>query len=67
MNIMKHYYNFQFNIFSHAIYFCNGEAEFLEFLPSSVLRDPLEIIILKCWFAAQEAFLIIGNVENNWI
>ncbi len=31
-------------------------------LPSSVSHDPSEII---CWFAAQETFLIIINVENS--
>ncbi len=33
-------------------------------LQSSVSHDPSEIIII-CWFAAQETFLIIINVENS--
>ncbi len=33
-------------------------------LQSSVSHDPSEIIII-CWFAAQEIFLIIINVENS--
>ncbi len=32
-------------------------------LQSSVSHDPSEIILI-CWFAAQETFLIILNVEN---
>ncbi len=31
---------------------------------SSVSHDPSEIILI-CWFAAQETFLIIINVENS--
>ncbi len=32
-------------------------------LQSSLSHDPSEIILI-CWFTAQEAFLIIINVEN---
>ncbi len=43
------------------------KAEFSSsFLQSSVSHDPSEIIII-CWFAAQETFLIIINVENSLI
>ncbi len=35
-------------------------------LPSSVSHDPSEIILI-CWFAAQETFLDIINVENNCV
>ncbi len=28
-------------------------------------RDPSEIILI-CWFAAHETFIIITNVENSW-
>ncbi len=31
---------------------------------NSVSHDPSEIILI-CWFAAQETFLIIINVENG--
>ncbi len=34
-------------------------------LQSSVSHNPSEII-LKCWFASQETFLIIVNVENRY-
>ncbi len=34
------------------------------FLQSSVSHDPSEIILM-CWFAAQDTFLIIMNV-GNW-
>ncbi len=33
-------------------------------LQSSVAHDPSEIILIW-WFAAQETFMIIKNVENN--
>ncbi len=32
---------------------------------SSVSHNPSEIILI-CWFAAQETFLIIINAENSW-
>ncbi len=39
------------------------QAEFsASLLQSSVSHDPSEIILI-CWFAAQETFLIIINVE----
>ncbi len=37
---------------------------FLKVLNSSESHDPSEIILI-CWFGAQEAFLIIINVENS--
>ncbi len=41
------------------------KAEFsASLLQSSVSHDPSEIILI-CWFAAQETFLIIINVENG--
>ncbi len=33
-------------------------------LQSSVSHDPSEIILI-CWFAAKETFIIIINVENS--
>ncbi len=42
---------------------CDGKAEFsASLLQSSVSRDPSEIILI-CWFAAQETFIFIINVE----
>ncbi len=35
-------------------------------LQSAVSHDPSEIILI-CWFAAQETFLDIINVENNCV
>ncbi len=40
------------------------KAEFSASLQSSESHDPSEIILI-CWFAAQETFLIIINVENS--
>ncbi len=37
---------------------------FSSFLQSSVSHDLHQIIVI-CWFAAQETFLIIFNVENS--
>ncbi len=28
-------------------------------------HDPSEIILI-CWFAAQQTFIIISNIENSW-
>ncbi len=42
-------------------YCCEFSASFLQ---SSVSHDSSEIILI-CWFAAQETFLIIINVENS--
>ncbi len=45
--------------------YCDGKAEFAaSLLQSSVSHDPSEIILI-CWFAAQEIFLIIQNVERK--
>ncbi len=42
------------------------KAEFsASLLQSWVSRDPSEIILTR-WFAAQETFLIIINVENSF-
>jgi len=42
-----------------------SKAEFsASLLQFSVSHDPWEIIQI-CWFAAQETFLIIINVENS--
>ncbi len=38
------------------MYYCDGSFQ------SSVSRDPSEIILI-CWFAAQETFII--SVENS--
>ncbi len=41
------------------------KAEFsASLLQSSVSHDPSEIILI-CWFAAQETFLIVIGVENS--
>ncbi len=51
-------------MFLNVIYFCDGKAEFsASLLQSSVSCDPSEIII-KCWFSAQETFLIIINAKK---
>ncbi len=43
------------------------KAEFsASLLQSSASHDPSEIILI-CWFAAQDTFLIIINVENVWV
>ncbi len=34
-------------------------------LQSLVSHNPLEIILI-CWFGAQETFIIIINVKNNF-
>jgi len=47
--------------FWNVIYSC--EAEF-KAISLSMARDPSEIILI-CWFAAQETFLVIINVENG--
>ncbi len=63
------YYNHLKNAFYLNIFFiCNlymwCKAEFsASLLQSSVSQDPSEIILIY-WFAAQETFLIIINVEN---
>ncbi len=49
----------------NAIYSCDDKAEF----SSSLLQSTLQchMIILICWFASQEIFLIIIiNVENSY-
>jgi len=48
---------FYFNIISFNLY---GKAEFTVF---TVSYDPSEIILI-CWFAAQDTFII--NVENGF-
>ncbi len=46
------------------MYSCDGKAEFsASLLQSLVSHAPSEIIII-CWFAAQETFLI--DVENSY-
>jgi len=42
------------------MYSCDGIK------PNFVSHDPSEIILI-CWFAAQETFLIIINVKNSCI
>ncbi len=66
---MKHYYNLKELC---SIWICFKiqfisviKAEFsASLLQTSVSHDPSEIILI-CWFAAQETFLIIINVENS--
>ncbi len=55
-NIMKYFYNLEY-LFSLWIYFK------VQCIPL-VSHDPSEIII-KCWFAAQDTFIIIINVKNG--
>jgi len=56
---------FYFIIFQNVIFSCDGKAEFsASLLQSSVSHDPSENILM-CWFAAQETFPIIFNVENS--
>ncbi len=61
---MVFYFNvyFQYNV----LFWCNAEfpAVINSSLQSSVSHDPSEINIMY-WFAAQETFLIIVNVENR--
>ncbi len=58
---------FYLNIFLNAIYACDDSCIFS--IKVSVSHDLSEILkrnpeILKSWFAAQETFLFIINVEN---
>ncbi len=47
------------------MYFCDDKAKFsASLLQSSVSHDSSEIILI-CWFAAQETFITIINVENS--
>ncbi len=56
---------FFFNLFVKYNLFLWCKAEFsASLLQSSVSHDPSEIILI-CWFAAQETFLIINNAENS--
>ncbi len=49
--------------FIHVIH--DGKGDFsVSLLQSSVSNDPSEIILI-CWFAAQERFIIIINVKNR--
>ncbi len=54
-SILKYYYNLK-ELFSIVMYSAS-------LLQSSVSHDPSEIIII-CWFAAQETFLI--SLENSF-
>ncbi len=48
-----------------ATFYCDGKDECTaSLLQSSVSHDPSEIILI-CWFAVQDTFLIIINVENS--
>ncbi len=67
--LFDHKYNKKSCIVKY-IFKCNlflwCKTEFWASLPqSSVSHDPSEIILI-CWFDAQEAFLIIINVESSW-
>ncbi len=56
---------FYINVFKKCNLFLWCKAEFsASLLQSSVSHDPSEII-LKFWFAAQEALLIIKTEKNN--
>ncbi len=47
------------------MYSCDAKLNFQQpLLQSSVYLGPSEIILI-CWFAAQEQFLTIINVENS--
>ncbi len=53
------------NVFSNVIYSCDRKAEFsASLLQSSVSHDPSDMILI-CWFAAQEIFLLIINFGNS--
>ncbi len=66
-NIVKYYYLLFIciNIFSNAIYSCDGKAEFsASLLQSSVSYDPSEIILI-CWFDAKK--INNNNNKNKYI
>ncbi len=46
------------------IFWCKAEFS-ASLLQSSVSHDPSEIILI-CWYAVQETFLIIINIENSY-
>ncbi len=66
---MKYYYKlkcsvFYVNMLYNLIYFCDQSCIFSIITPVFSVTWSSEIIII-CWFAAQETFLIIINVENS--
>ncbi len=65
--VLKYYYKLQclFSIWIYLKLFLWYKAEFsASLLQYSVSHDPSEIILI-CWFAAQETFPIIINVEKQ--
>ncbi len=67
-NILKYYCRlkqlFSMWISIKLIYFCDQSCIFSIITPVFSVTWSSEIIII-CWFAAQETFLIIINVENS--
>ncbi len=66
VKIVKYYYNSKqmFSMWIHVIYFCDQSCIFSIITPVFSVTWSSEIILI-CWFAAQETFLIIINVEKN--
>ncbi len=60
----KYYYNLNICFLCEYLLNCNLFLSSKLNFQSSVSHDSSEIIII-CWFAAQETFLIIINVENS--
>ncbi len=56
MYLLFFYFNF---IFQNLICSCDGKADFQQSLLQSLVSRDLSEIILICWFADQETFLII--------
>ncbi len=46
--------------------FCDLNLTSASLLQTSESRDPSDIILI-CWFAAQETFLIMINVKKNYV
>ncbi len=69
-NIKKYYFQlkitvFYFNIFSNVNFSCEAKLKFQHHYSSPVSHDLSEIILI-CWFAAQDTFLIIINDETSY-
>ncbi len=53
---------FEYILKRSFIYSCHGKAEFSTAIRSSVSHDPSEIILI-CWFAVQNTFLIVISLK----
>ncbi len=65
-NIVKYYYKQLFSIFIYIFkfnYSCKAKFS-ASLLLSSVTKDPSEIILI-CWFAAQESFLVSIDLKKK--